>query len=219
VTGLEDIAVDKFILGTKIGMTQIFDETGIAVPVTVVEAGPCTVVQIKSLEKDGYVSLKVGYVEVAEKKLSKPESGVFKSAGTALHKHLKEFKTDSAASYGVGQTINAADMFKTGDLVDVSGISKGKGFQGVIKRYGHSTGRRTHGSKFHRGIGSLGANSFPGRILKGKKMPGHMGGVRVTTQKLSVVRVEKERNIMLIKGAVPGAKGALLEIRETVKHA
>jgi len=204
-------------LGTKVGMTQIFDEAGIAIPVTVVGAGPCTVVQKKSVETDGYVSLKVGYMEVPEKRLSKPELGVFKSAGTTPHKYLREFKADNAASYEVGQVINAADMFKNGDKVDVSGISKGKGFQGAIKRHGQSRGKETHGSKFHRGIGSMGANSFPGRIFKGKKMPGHMGGVRVTTQNLAVVRVDKERNLMLIRGAVPGANGALLEIRETVK--
>jgi len=211
--------VDKFILGTKIGMTQIFDETGIAIPVTVVEAGPCTVVQKKSPEKDGYTALKLGYAVVDEKRLTKPEAGVFKSAGTSPYKYLKEFRAGSAGSYEVGQVINAADMFKTGDIVDVSGTTKGKGFQGVIRRYGHSKGRETHGSKFHRGIGSMGANSFPGRILKGKKMPGHMGGVRVTTQNLAVARVDKDRNLLLIKGAVPGAKGALIEIRGAIKHA
>ncbi|MCL2057866.1 MAG: 50S ribosomal protein L3 [Oscillospiraceae bacterium] len=209
----------KFMLGTKVGMTQIFDETGIAIPVTVVEAGPCTVVQKKSIETDGYVSLKIGYIEVPEKRLTKPEYGVFKSIGAAPHKHLKEFKPEATDAFEVGQVINASDMFETGDRVDVSGISKGKGFQGVIKRYGHSLGRETHGSKFHRGIGSLSANSFPGRIFKGKKMPGHMGNVRVTAQNLDVVRVDKERNLMLIKGSVPGARGALLEIRETVKQA
>ena len=209
----------KFILGTKIGMTQVFDETGIAIPVTVVEAGPCTVIQKKSVGTDGYESLKVGYIKVAEKKLTKPVLGVFKSAGAAPHKYLREFKADDNNAYEVGQAISAADMFSVGDKVDVSGISKGKGFQGVIKRYGHHKGRETHGSKFHRGIGSMGANSFPGRIFKGKKMPGHMGGVRVTTQNLAVIRVDKERNLMLIKGAVPGATGALLEIRGAVKHA
>ena len=215
----EDIGVKKFILGTKLGMTQIFDEAGIAIPVTVVVAGPCTVIQKKSVETDGYVSLKVGYSEAAEKTLTKPELGVFKSAGAAPQKYLKEFKPEDAAPFEVGQVINAADMFKTGDKVDVSGISKGKGFQGAIKRHGQHRGKETHGSKFHRGIGSMGANSFPGRIFKGKKMPGHMGGVRVTTQNLAVIRVDKDKNLMLIRGAVPGAKGALLEIRDTVKQA
>ena len=211
--------MNKFMLGTKIGMTQIFDETGVAIPVTVVEAGPCTVVQKKNAATDGYGALKIGYIAVPEKKLTRPELGVFKSVGVAPHKHLREFKPDEADSYEVGQIINAADMFKTGDKVDVSGISKGKGFQGAIKRHGQHRGKETHGSKFHRGIGSMGANSFPGRIFKGKKMPGHMGGVRVTTQNLAVVRVDKERNMMLIRGAVPGARGALLEISGTVKNA
>ena len=215
----EDIGVKKFILGTKIGMTQIFDEAGTAIPVTVVGAGPCTVIQKKSAGTDGYDSLKVGYSEVAEKALTKPELGVFKSVGAAPHKYLKEFKTDASAPFEVGQVINAADMFKTGDKVDVSGMSKGKGFQGAIKRHGQHRGKETHGSKFHRGIGSMGANSYPGRIFKGKKMPGHMGGVRVTTQNLAVIRVDKDKNLMLIRGAVPGAKGSLLEIRDTVKQA
>jgi len=219
VTGREDIVVKKFILGTKIGMTQIFDETGLAVPVTVVEAGPCTVIQKKSEEIDGYASLKVAYIEVSEKKLTRPELGVFKSVGATPHKYLREFRPGATDAYEVGQVINAADMFKIGDKVDVSGISKGKGFQGAIKRHGQSRGKETHGSKFHRGIGSMGANSFPGRIFKGKKMPGHMGGVRVTAQNLAVVRVDKERNLMLIRGAVPGPKGALLEICDTVKQA
>ena len=212
--------MNKFMLGTKLGMTQIFDETGIAIPVTVVVAGPCTVVQKKNAETDGYASLKVGYIEVEDRKLTRPELGVFKSAGVAPHKYLREFKPEAGTGeYDVGQVINAADMFKIGDKVDVSGTSKGKGFQGAIKRHGQKKGRETHGSKFHRGIGSMGANSFPGRIFKGKKMPGHMGGVRVTAQNLAVVRVDKERNLMLIRGAVPGPKGALLEIRDTVKQA
>ena len=209
----------KFILGTKIGMTQIFDETGIAIPVTVIEAGPCTVIQKKSAETDGYSSLKVGYMEVGDKKLNKPELGVFKKIGAAPHKHLREFRTESASAYDVGQVIKAGDMFKIGDKVDVSGISKGKGFQGAIKRYGQRLGRVTHGSKFHRGIGSMGSNTYPGRIFKGKHMPGHMGNERVTTQNLAVVRVDSDMNLMLIKGAVPGARGALLEIRGAVKQA
>ena len=209
----------KFILGTKVGMTQIFDETGIAVPVTVVEAGPCTVIQKKSVGTDGYEALKVGYIEVADKKLNKPDLGVFKSAGAAPHKVTKEFKPEAVGSYEVGQVINAGEVFQLGDMVDVSGVSKGKGFQGVIKRYGHHKGRETHGSKFHRGIGSLGSNTYPGRIFKGRKMPGHMGNVRVTVQNLPVVQVDNDRNLILIKGSVPGAKGALLEIRDTVKQA
>jgi large subunit ribosomal protein L3 len=199
-------------------MTQIFDETGLAVPVTVVEAGPCTVIQKKNIETDGYAALKVGYIKVADKRLTKPELGVYKSVGAAPHKYMKEFKSDAYASFEVGQVINASDMFKTGDKVDVSGISKGKGFQGAIKRHGQARGKETHGSKFHRGIGSMGANTYPGRIFKGKKMPGHMGDVRRTTQNLTIVRVDTDRNLMLIRGAVPGAKGALLEICDTVKQ-
>jgi large subunit ribosomal protein L3 len=200
-------------------MTQVFDETGIAIPVTVVEAGPCTVIQKKTVATDGYVSVKVGFSEVPEKKITKPELGSYKKAGITPHKYMKEFKAENADSYEVGQVISAAGMFQTGDKVDVSGVSKGKGFQGAIKRHGQHRGKETHGSKFHRAIGSMSANSFPGRIFKGKKMPGHMGHENVTVQNLAVIRVDNERNMMLIRGAVPGAKGALLVIRDTVKDA
>ena len=209
----------KFMLGKKVGMTQIFDETGLAIPVTVVEAGPCTVVQKKTVETDGYCSVKVGFQEAQEKRLTKPEVGIFKKISVAPLKHMKEFRHEDISAFEVGQIINVADMFAEGDMIDVSGVSKGKGFQGAIKRHGQSTGKKTHGSKFHRGIGSMGSNSYPGRIFKGKKMPGHMGREKVTVQNLAVVRVDKEHNLMLIRGAVPGPKGALLTIKDTVKNA
>ena len=208
----------KFILARKIGMTQVFDETGLSIPVTVLEAGPCTVIQIKTVENDGYSALKVGFSEVPEKRVTKPELGEFKKAGVAPLRHVQEFKVEDADNYKVGQVIDVGNMFGGGDKVDVSGISKGKGFQGAIKRHGQHRGKMTHGSKFHRGIGSMGANSFPGRIFKGKKMPGHMGREKVTVQNLAVVRIDAENNVMLVRGAVPGAKGALLTVKETVKN-
>ena len=207
----------KFMLGYKVGMTQLFDDTGIAIPVTVVEAGPCVVVQKKSVEVDGYTAVKVGFARVDEKRLNKPGQGVFRKASATPCKHLREFRVDDTDGYELGQSIGVADMFAENDKVDVSGVSKGKGYQGVIKRYGFSKGRVTHGSKFHRGIGSLGANSFPGRIVKGKKMPGHMGREKVTVQNLAVVKVDNERNLMLVRGAVPGPVGSLLSIKGTVK--
>jgi large subunit ribosomal protein L3 len=213
------VGLKKFMLGKKVGMTQVFDETGIAIPVTVVQAGPCTVIQKKAVGTDGYAALKVGYLEVPERKVTKPELGAFKKAGSAPLKHLREFKVSNVDDYEVGQAIGVADMFEAGDMVDVSGVSKGKGFAGVIKRYGQHRGKVTHGSKFHRGIGSMSANSFPGRIFKGKGMPGHMGAEKVTVQNLAVVKVDGEHGLMLIKGAAPGAKGALLVIKETTKSA
>jgi len=209
----------KFILAEKIGMTQIFDETGLAIPVTVLKAGPCTVIQKKTEEDDGYSALKLGFSEIPEKKVSKPKMGEFKKVGVSPLKFIREFRTEDTGGFEVGQVINVSKMFSDGDMVDVSGISKGKGFQGAIKRHGQSIGRVSHGSKFHRGIGSMGANSYPGRIFKGKKMPGHMGGERVTIQNLSVVRVDPERDLMLIRGAVPGPKGTILTIKDTVKNA
>ena len=209
----------KFMLGKKVGMTQIFDETGLAIPVTVVEAGPCTIIQKKTVETDGYCSVKVGFQEAVERRLTKPQVGIFKKISVTPLKHMKEFRLEDISTFEVGQVVNVADMFAEGDMIDVSGVSKGKGFQGAIKRHGQSTGKKTHGSKFHRGIGSMGSNSYPGRIFKGKKMPGHMGREKVTVQNLAVVRVDKEHNLMLIRGAVPGPKGALLTIKDTVKNA
>lgn len=207
----------KFILGKKIGMTQIFDENGVAVPVTVIEAGPVVVVQKKTIENDGYTAVKVGFEKVEERKLNKPQKGVFVKSKLPFLKHLKEFRVENADSFEIGQEIKVSDMFQAGDRVDVSGTSKGKGFQGTIKRYGQSGGPETHGSMYHRRVGSMSANTNPARVFKGKKLPGHMGMQRVTVLNLDVVKVDEERNLILVKGSVPGPKGAVLEIRDSVK--
>ena len=207
----------NFILGTKVGMTQIFDEEGKCTPVTVVLAGPCTVVQKKTAESDSYSAVKLAYREVDKKKLNKPDRGLFEKLEMSGFKYLREFKPENTDSFEIGQTITVSDMFKDGDSVDVSGTSKGKGYQGAIKRHGQKIGPMTHGSKYHRGVGSMGANTDPGKVFKGKKMPGHMGSERVTVQNLTVVKVDGERTLLLIKGAIPGPKGGLLEIRESVK--
>jgi len=207
----------KFILGKKVGMTQIFDEDGLTIPVTVVEAGPCVVVQKKTLENDGYTAVKVGYGDAVEKRLTKPERGLFAKINVPVKKYLKEFRVDDVDKYEIGQEIKVSDMFEAGDKVDVSGISKGKGFQGVIKRHGFARGRETHGSMYHRRPGSMGPNTDPGRVFKGKGLPGHMGAENVTVQNLNVVKVDAERNVLLIKGAVPGPKGGLLIIKDAVK--
>ena len=207
----------NFILGTKVGMTQIFDESGKCTPVTVVLAGPCTVIQKKTQDTDNYSSVKIAYGEVDKKKLNKPEQGVFDKLELNGFKHLKEFRPEDVEAFEIGQVITVADMFKDGDSIDVSGTSKGKGYQGAIKRHGQKIGPKTHGSKYHRGVGSMGANTDPGKVFKGKKMPGHMGSERVTVQNLTIVKVDGERNLLLVKGAIPGPKGGLLEIRESVK--
>lgn len=207
----------NFILGKKIGMTQIFDNDGVCIPVTVVAAGPCTVVQKKTMENDNYEAVKIGFTNVEAKKLNKPDLGVYQKLGIKPVKYLKEFKPENVADFEVGQELNISSMFKEGDRVDVSGTSKGKGFQGAIKRHGQKIGPITHGSKYHRGVGSMGSNTDPGKVFKGKKMPGHMGFVRITIQNLDVVKVDVERGLLLIKGAVPGSKGAILEIRESIK--
>ncbi len=206
----------KAILGTKIGMTQIFNEDGKVVPVTVVLAGPCTVVQKKTVETDGYEAVQVGYGEVKEKSLNKPMKGHFAKADTAAKKYLREFRLEDVASLNVGDEIKA-DIFEAGEKVDVTGISKGKGFAGPMKRWGLHRGPMTHGSGYHRGSGSMGACSSPGRVMKGKKLPGHMGVDTVTIQNLEVVKVNAEENIILIKGAVPGSKGGLITIKNSVK--
>ena len=210
----------KAILGTKVGMTQLFLEDGRVVPVTVVEAGPCTVVQKKTVERDGYSAIQVGFKTLTEsraKKLkNKPEQGHFKKAGVAPCRKLREFRFEDAASYEVGQVIKC-DVFAEGDKVDISGISKGHGFTGAIQRWNQHTGPMAHGSKYHRGVGSLSANSTPSRVFKNKKMSGHYGVDRVTTQNMSVVRVDAERNLLLVRGAVPGPKGGTLVIRDSVK--
>ena len=205
----------KGILGKKIGMTQIFTEHGEVIPVTVVEAGPVVVTQIKTTENDGYTAIQVGFQDAKEKSLNKPQKGHLAAANT-LKKHLKEFRVDSVEEYTVGQEIKA-DLFAAGELIDVTGISKGKGFQGPIKRHGQSRGPETHGSRYHRRPGSMGACSYPGRVFKNKKLAGHMGSVKVTVQNLEVVRVDADKNFILVKGAIPGAKGSMVTIKEAVK--
>jgi len=210
----------KAILGKKIGMTQLFLADGRLAPVTVVEAGPCVVTQIKTKDSDGYEAVQVGFGELAEqraKKLkNKPELGHFKKAGVAATRYLREFRFDDIAPYSVGDTIKC-DVFAEGDRVDVTGISKGHGYTGVIQRWNQHTGPMAHGSKYHRGVGSLSANSTPSRVFKNKKMAGQYGGERVTVQNLEVIRVDGERNLIMIRGALPGATGCLLIIRDTVK--
>ena len=209
--------MQKAIIGKKVGMTQIFDETGRVIPVTVIEAGPCVVAQKKTVENDGYVSVQLAFGEVAEKKLSKPELGHLKKAGVSARKHLKEFKLDKAAEMEVGAEIKA-DVFAAGDHVDVTGTSKGHGFQGSVKRHGTHIQKMTHGGgPVHRHSGSMGACSTPSRIFKGKNMPGHMGVEKVTVQNLDVVKVDPELNMLVVRGAVPGPKGGLVYIKSTVK--
>ena len=208
----------KAILATKVGMTQIFDENGAFVPVTVLQAGPCTVVQKKTVDKEGYDAVQVGFGDIREKLVNKPVKGHFAKAGVANKKYLKEFRFEDAASYEVGQEIKA-DIFANGDKVDAVGISKGKGYQGAIKRFGLSRGPMKHGSKYHRHAGSNGSSASPSRVFKGKHMPGQMGHVRVTVQNLEIVRVDVENNMILVKGAVPGAKKGLIILKETVKSA
>ena len=208
--------MNKTIIGKKIGMTQIFDEAGMVIPVTVIEAGPCTVTQVKTVETDGYNSIQLGFGDVKEKHLNKPLKGHFQKSKLALKKHLREFRLDSVEEVKVGDEIKA-DVFENGDKIDVQGISKGKGFQGVIKRHGQSRGPMGHGSMYHRRPGSMGSTSTPGRVYKGKKLPGHMGVQTVTIQNLDVVRVDLDKNVILIKGSVPGPKGAILKIRKSVK--
>ncbi|MDP4179723.1 MAG: 50S ribosomal protein L3 [Bacillota bacterium] len=207
----------KSILGIKVGMTQIFNEDGLLIPVTVIQAGPCSVVQKKTIENDGYEALKVGFVDTTEKRLNKPEKGQFSKVKVQTKKYLRELKVPDSQNYEIGQDIKVGDMFQNGDRVDISGISKGKGFQGTIKRYGQKGGKETHGSMYHRRVGSMSANTNPARVFKGKKLPGHMGVDKVTIQNLDIVRVDDEKSLLLVKGAVPGPKGGLLLIKETVK--
>ena len=207
----------KGIIGKKIGMTQIFDEAGNVVPVTVIEAGPCVVVQKKTTETDGYDSVQLGFEDIADKKLTKPVAGHFAKAGVAAKRHLKEFRLDDAKTMNVGDVV-AADTFAAGDRVDVTGITKGHGYSGVIKRWNCHKLRMTHGvGPGHRQPGSMGANSSPSRIFKNKKMAGQYGNEQVTVQNLNVVRVDVEKNLIAVKGAIPGAKGGIVFIRNTVK--
>lgn len=205
----------KAILGRKIGMTQIFSEEGKAVPVTVIQAGPCMVVQTKTAKTDGYEAIQVGFGDQKESKITKPLKGHFAKAQVKSLKFLREFRLENAADYKVGQEIGV-DVFQEGDKVDVSGISKGKGFAGSIKRHNFHRGPMAHGSKYHRGSGSLGAVG-PNRVFKGRKLPGRMGSDKITVQNLQVVKVDKERNLLLVKGAVPGPKKALLTIKASMK--
>ncbi len=207
----------KFILGKKIGMTQIFGEEGISIPVTVIEAGPCKVIQKKTMENEGYNAVKLGFAAVSTKDINKPDKGQFSKIKAEPMKYLKEFRADNVDEFEAGQEIKVSSMFEPGDHVDISGVSKGKGFQGTTKRFGTRIGRMTHGSKYHRRVGSMGAGTSPGRVYKGKKLPGHMGSVNVTVQNLDVVKVDDDKNLLVIKGSVPGAKGSLLVIKETVK--
>ena len=204
----------KAILAKKVGMTQIFNEAGELVPVTVLQAGPCVVTQVKTTENDGYEAVQVGFEDIREKLVNKPVKGMFDKAGVSYKRYVREFKLEG--EYSVKDEIKV-DVFEAGDKIDATAIAKGKGFQGAIKRHGQSRGPMAHGSKYHRHAGSNGSCSTPSRVFKGKKMPGHMGGKKVTTQNLEVVRVDAENNLLLVKGAVPGAKKCLVTIKETVK--
>ena len=206
----------KAILGKKIGMTQFFRADGTMIPVTVIEAGPCPVVQKKTVANEGYDSVQLGFAELRDKLANKPRKGHFAKANVKAMRYLREFRLDDAASYEVGQIVKA-DTFAEGDKVDISGTSKGHGFAGVVKRHNQGRGRMTHGSHFHRAPGSMSACSDPSRVFKTKNLPGHMGSEHVTVQNLEVVRVDAERNLLLVKGAVPGAKGSFVTVRSTVK--
>lgn len=208
--------MNKGLIAKKLGMTQIFDEKGAVIPVTVLEAGPCTVVQIKNEETDGYKAVQLGFGEVKEKHVTRPVKGHFNKAKVAPKKHLREFRLDNIEDFKVGNEIKA-DVFQVEDMVDIQGVSKGKGFQGVIKRHGQHRGPMGHGSMYHRRPGSMGSTSTPGRVFKGKKLPGHMGRVTVTIQNLDVVRVDMDKNVILVKGSVPGPKGAILKVKSAVK--
>ena len=206
----------KAILATKVGMTQIFNEDGVLTPVPVLQAGPVVVTQVKTVENDGYSAVQVGFADKREKLVNKPLKGHFDKAGVSYKRYIREFKLEDAENYALGQEIKA-DIFVAGDKIDVTAISKGKGFQGAIKRHGQSRGPMAHGSKFHRHAGSNGSSSDPSRVFKGKKMPGQMGNKKVTVQNLEIVRVDAENNLLLVKGAVPGPKKAMVTIKETVK--
>ena len=206
----------KAILATKVGMTQVWDENGVLIPVTVLQAGPCVVTQVKTLENDGYKAVQVGFQDKREKLLNKPLKGQFDKAGVSYKRFLREFRFENAEEYKVKDEIKA-DIFAAGDKVDVSATSKGKGFESAIKKYGQHRGPMAHGSKFHRHQGSNGTSATPSRALPGKGMPSHMGAVKVTTQNLTVVRVDAEKGLILVKGAVPGPKKALVTIKEAVK--
>ena len=206
----------KAILTTKVGMTQIFNEDGVLTPVTVLQAGPCVVTQVKTVENDGYSAIQVGFGDIREKLVNKPKKGHFAKAGVSAKRFVKEFRFEDAENYTLGQEIKA-DIFAAGDKIDATAKSKGKGFQGAIKRHGQSRGPMAHGSKYHRHAGSNGSATTPGRVFKGKHMPGHMGAAKVTVQNLEVVRVDADQNLILVKGSVPGPKKSLVMLKESVK--
>ncbi len=206
----------KAILATKVGMTQIFDEEGLVIPVTVLQAGPCVVTQVKTVENDGYEAVQVGFVDKREKLVNKPMQGHFDKAGVSYKRYVREFRFENSADYSPADEIKA-DIFAEGDHVDATAISKGKGYQGVIKRHGLHRGPMAHGSKFHRHQGSSGSATSPGRVFKGKKMAGQMGHVRVTIQNLEIVRVDADQNLILVKGSVPGPRKCLVTLKETTK--
>lgn len=207
----------KGIIGKKIGMTQIFAENGAVIPVTVIEAGPCSVAQKKTADNDGYSALQLAFSEVQEKKLNRAQAGHFKKAGVKMCKHLKEFRLEDAEKYNVGDVITV-DTFAPGEKVDVTGITKGRGYTGAVKRWGHHTLRMSHGTgPVHRQVGSMGANSSPSRVFKNKKMAGQYGNEQVTVLNLSVVKIDPEKNLIAVKGAVPGARGGIVFIRDSVK--
>lgn len=208
--------MNKAIIGKKIGMSQIFEADGKIIPVTVIEAGPCAVVQKKTLQKDGYNAIQVSFGSVKSKNVCKPIAGHYKKAGVEASRILKEFKFENSQEYALGQIIKA-NIFAEGDKVDVSGVSKGKGFSGTIKRWNFHIGPKAHGSGYHRGVGSMGSNSDPSRVFKNKKMPGQYGNANCTVQNLKIVKVDADRNLLLIKGAIPGARGGVVVVKQSSK--
>jgi large subunit ribosomal protein L3 len=206
----------KAIIGTKIGMTQVFTEEGTMVPVTVIKAGPCAVVQVKTVENDGYSAVQLGFDDKKENRTNKCQKGHYEKSGVAPKKVLKEMKFDNSEEYNLADEVKV-DIFQVGDRVDITGTSKGKGYQGAIKRHGFSRGPMAHGSKYHRKAGSMGSSATPSHVLKGKKLPGQMGNVRSTILNLEVVKVDMDKNVLLVKGAVPGIRGSVVTIKETVK--
>ncbi len=208
--------MQKAILARKIGMTQIFMEDGVLVPVTVLQAGPCTVTQVKTVDNDGYSAVQIGFEALKESRVNQPLKGHFAKAGVEAKRYLQEFRLEDSENYEVGQEITV-EAFAAGDIIDATGTSKGKGFQGNIKRHNQTRGPMAHGSKYHRRPGSMGQASSPAKVFKGKKLPGHMGAVKITVQNLEVVRVDAEQNLLLVKGAVPGPKKSIITIRDAVK--
>lgn len=200
------------ILGKKVGMTRVYSEGGDAIAVTAIEAGPCVVLQKKSVEKEGYNAIQVGFLDKKESRVTKPMAGHFKVAGKGCFYYIKEFRVDDLTAYEIGQEILATDLFKVGDLVDVSGISKGRGFQGVVKRHGFKGGRDTHGSMFHRAPGSIGCSAWPSRVVKGKKMPGRMGNALMTKKNVMIIDVRPDTNVLLVKGCLPGANESVVHV-------